>query len=81
MNNVADAMIENLSTTKVGPVGATISALDSIGSQLNQAAQSFGFAENFKDTGSGAIDEYMTKILTYQKKLLVMKRQNHKQLI
>ena len=61
MNNVADAMIENLSTTKVGPVGATISALDSIGSQLNQTAQSFGFAENFKDTGSGAIDEYMTK--------------------
>jgi hypothetical protein len=46
MNNVADAMIENLSTAKVGTVGGTISALDSIGSQLNQAAQSFGFAKN-----------------------------------
>ena len=61
MNNVADAMIENLSTAKVGTVGGTISALDSIGSQLNQAAQSFGFAKNFEDTGSGAIDKYMTK--------------------
>lgn len=60
MNNVADAMINNLSTAKVGTVGATISALDSVGSQLKQAAQSFGFAKNYKDTGSGVIDKYMT---------------------
>mgnify|MGYP003632568397 FL=1 len=60
MNNVADAMIQNLSTAKVGTVGGVISALDSVGSQLNQAAQSFGFAKNYKDTGSGVIDKYMT---------------------
>ena len=60
MNNVADNLITNLEKSKVGAVGATITALDSIGSQVKQAADSFGFAQNFKDTGSGAIDKVMT---------------------
>ena len=60
MNNVANNLIANLEKSKVGAVGATITALDSIGSQVKQAADSFGFAQNFKDTGSGAIDKVMT---------------------
>ena len=61
INNVANTMINNLSKSKVGPVGGTISALDSVASQLSQAAKSFGILENYEDTGSGAIDEVITK--------------------
>jgi len=61
MNNASDKMIANLEESKVSTVGGVISALDSIGSQLNQAAQSFGFAKNFDDTGSGAIEKSWRK--------------------
>jgi hypothetical protein len=59
LNNVANTMISNLEKAKVGGVGAGISALDSVGSQINQAAQAFGIAENFRDTGTGSIDKVL----------------------
>jgi hypothetical protein len=61
LNNVGNTLLTNLRKSKIGGVGATISALDSVGSQLNQAAQVFGFGKNFNDTGSGAIDSVLTK--------------------
>ena len=61
MNNVANNLEESLSQSKVGAVGSTINALDSLGSQIGQAAQSFGFSENFEDKGTGAIDKVMKK--------------------
>lgn len=60
MNNVANNLFKNLKGSKTGFVGETIEFLDSFGSQVKQAADSFGFAENFRDTGSGAIDSVMT---------------------
>lgn len=60
LNNVADTMISNLEKAKVGGVGAGVSALDSVGSQLKQAAQVFGIAENFENSGSDAIDKVLT---------------------
>lgn len=61
MNNVAKNLEESLSQSKVGAVGSTINALDSLGSQISQAAQSFGITENFEDKGTGAIDKIMKK--------------------
>jgi hypothetical protein len=61
LNNVGNTLLTNLRKSKIGGVGATISALDSVGSQLNQAAQVFGFGKSFNDTGSGAIDSVLTK--------------------
>ena len=61
LNNVGNTLLTNLRKSKIGGVGGTISALDSVGSQLNQAAQVFGFGKSFNDTGSGAIDSVLTK--------------------
>lgn len=61
LNNVGTTLLTNLRKSKIGGIGASLSALDSVGSQLNQAAQVFGFAKNFNDTGSGAIDSILTK--------------------
>jgi hypothetical protein len=61
LNNVGNTLLTNLRKSKIGGIGATISALDSVGSQLNQAAQVFGFGKSFNDTGSGAIDSVLTK--------------------
>ena len=61
LNNVGTTLLTNLRKSKIGGVGATLSALDSVGSQLNQAAQVFGFGKSFNDTGSGAIDSVLTK--------------------
>jgi hypothetical protein len=47
LNNVGNTLLTNLRKSKIGGVGATISALDSVGSQLNQAAQVFGFGKKF----------------------------------
>ena len=59
MNNVATTMLKNLEGAKVGTVGGVINALDSIGSQLKQAAEATGFKNNFVNTGSNAIDDYL----------------------
>jgi hypothetical protein len=61
LNNIGTTLLTNLRKSKIGGVGAAISALDSVGSQLNQAAQVFGFGKSFNDTGSGAIDSVLTK--------------------
>jgi len=61
MNNVANNLVESLSQSKVGAVGSTINALDSLGSQIGQAAESFGISKNFEDKGTGAIDKVMKK--------------------
>jgi len=61
LNNIGTTLLTNLRKSKVGGVGASISALDSVVSQLNQAAQVFGFGKSFNDTGSGAIDSVLTK--------------------
>ena len=61
MNNVANNLVDSLKQSKVGAVGSTINALDSLGSQITQAAQSFGISENFEDKGTGAIDKVMKK--------------------
>ena len=63
MNNVATTMLKNLEGAKVGTVGGVINALDSIGSQLKQAAEATGFKNNFINTGSNAIDDYLKKNL------------------
>jgi hypothetical protein len=63
MNNVANTMLKNLEGSKVGAVGATISALNSVGAQLSQLAQATGFKNNFVNTGSGAIQDYLKKNL------------------
>lgn len=63
MNNVATTMLKNLEGAKVGAVGATISALDSVGSQLSQLAEATGFKNNFINEGTGAIDDYLKKNL------------------
>lgn len=60
MNNVANNLYKNLKGSKTGFVGETIEFLDSFSSQAKQAADSFGFAKNYEDTGSGAIDKIMT---------------------
>ena len=61
MNNVANNLVDSLKQSKVGAVGSTINALDSLASQIGQAAQSFGISENFEDKGTGAIDKVMKK--------------------
>ena len=65
MNNAASTLVSDLqANAKVGPVGSFITALDSAGAQLKQAADAFGFSttgenKTFDDTGSGAIDRYI----------------------
>ena len=65
MNNAAQSLVSDLqANAKVGPVGSFITALDSAGAQLKQAADAFGFSttgenKTFDDTGSGAIDRYI----------------------
>ena len=65
MNNAASSLVSDLNANaKVGPVGSFITALDSAGAQLKQAADAFGFSttgenKTFEDTGSGAIDRYI----------------------
>ena len=69
MNNAGQNLINNLkANAKTGPVGAFVSALDSTGAQIQQAAQSFGFKttgpkelRTFDDTGSGDIDNYIER--------------------
>ena len=63
MNNVATTLLKNLKGAKVGPVGGTITALDSVSSQLKQLADATGFTNNFVNTGSGKIDDYLRKNL------------------
>ena len=61
MNNVANNLVDSLKQSKVGAVGSTINALDSLGSQIGQVAESFGVSKNFEDKGTGAIDKVMQK--------------------
>ena len=61
MNNVANNLVNSLKQSKVGAVGSTINALDSLGSQIGQVAESFGVSKNFEDKGTGAIDKVMQK--------------------
>ena len=60
LNNAGSTLIKELKGAKVGPTGAFINALDSAGSQISQAANSFGFKKDYEDTGSGDIDNYLT---------------------
>ena len=61
MNNVAENLYQNLKGAKTGLVGLSIQTLDDIGAQAKQAADSFGFAQNYDDKGTGAIDKVMTE--------------------
>jgi len=66
MNNAANNLFNNLKGAKTGPTGSFITALDSTGAQLQQAAQSFGFKttgknKTFDDTGSGDIDNFIER--------------------
>jgi len=63
MNNVANSLINNLKGAKVQTVGSVISALDSFGSQLKQLAEATGFKQNFVNTNSTAIDDYLRQNL------------------
>ena len=63
MNNVANSLINNLKGAKVKTVGSVISALDSFGAQLKQLAEATGFKQNFVNTNSTAIDDYLRKNL------------------
>ena len=62
MNNAGQNLIENLQNAKVGPVGSFITALDSAGSQIKQAADSFGIGQKTNLDLSGGttdIDNYL----------------------
>ena len=63
MNNAANNLVSNLEGSKTGFVGFTITALDNLGAQFEQAADSFGFKKFYKDTGSGDIDSYLEKTI------------------
>ena len=63
MNNVANSLINNLKGAKVQTVGSVISALDSFGAQLKQLAEATGFKQNFINTNSTAIDDYLRQNL------------------
>jgi len=63
MNNVANTLLNNLKGAKVGTVGGVINALNSVGAQLQQLAEATGFQQNFVNTGSTAIDDYLRKNL------------------
>jgi len=63
MNNVANSLINNLKGAKVQTVGSVISALDSFGAQLKQLAEATGFKQNFVNTNSTAIDDYLRQNL------------------
>jgi hypothetical protein len=56
LNNVGNQLIDRLQTTKVGGVGGIISALDSIQSQIKQAADSLGIKKNYKSDSPGLIE-------------------------
>ena len=63
MNNAGQNLIKNLQGSKVGPVGSFITALDSTGAQLKQAADSFGFnttgPNKTYDEQGDAVDNYI----------------------
>jgi hypothetical protein len=63
MNNAAKNLVSNLEGSKTGFVGFTITALDNLGAQFEQAADSFGFKKFYRDTGSGDIDSYLEKTI------------------
>ena len=63
MNNAGQNLIKNLQDSKVGPVGSFITALDSAGSQIKQAADSLGFnttgPNKTYDEQGDAVDKYI----------------------
>ena len=63
MNNAGQNLIKNLEGAKVGPVGSFITALDSAGAQIKQAANSFGFSttgpNKTYDEQGDAVDNYI----------------------
>ena len=63
MNNAANNLLSNLKDSKTGFVGFTITTLDNLGAQFEQAADSFGFKKFYDDTGSGDIDSYLEKTI------------------
>lgn len=61
LNNVGNQLINKLKTSKVGGVGGIISALDSFGSQVKQAAGTFGIMKDYKSDSPGLIDSVLQK--------------------
>lgn len=61
LNNVGSQLIDKLQTSKVGGVGGIISALDSFGSQVKQAASTFGIMKDYKSDSPGLIDSVLQK--------------------
>jgi hypothetical protein len=63
MNNAGQNLIKNLGDAKVGAVGTVITALDSAGAQIKQAANSFGFSttgpNKTYDEQGDAVDNYI----------------------
>jgi len=59
LNNVGSQLIDRLQTTKVGGVGGIISSLDSVGSQIKQAANTFGILKDYKSDSPGLIDSVL----------------------
>jgi hypothetical protein len=59
LNNVGGELINRLKTTKVGGVGGIISSLDSVGSQIKQAANTFGIMKDYKPDSPGLIDSVL----------------------
>ena len=60
-NNVANRTIDLLKKTKIGGVGAIISTLDTAGSQIKQAANSFGIAKDYTSDNPELIDSIIQK--------------------
>ena len=60
-NNVGNRTIDLLKKTKIGGVGAIISTLDTAGSQIKQAANSFGIAKDYTSDNPGLIDSIIQK--------------------
>jgi hypothetical protein len=56
LNNVGKQLIDRLQTTKVGGVGGIISSLDSVQSQIKQAANTFGILKDYRSDSPGLID-------------------------
>jgi len=61
LNNVANKTIKLLNNTKVGGVGAIISTLDTAGSQIKQAADSFGITKDYTSDNPELIDSIIQK--------------------
>jgi hypothetical protein len=59
LNNVGKQLIDRLQTTKVGGVGGIISSLDSVGSQIKQAANTFGILKDYRSDSPGLIDSVL----------------------